>query len=30
MILRRLSQHIKDPIWFAVGLDFVDVMMHDV
>ncbi len=27
MILRRLTQHIKDQNWFAVGLDFVIVVV---
>lgn len=26
MILRRLTQHVKDQNWFAVGLDFVIVV----
>ena len=26
MILRRLTKHVKDQNWFAVGLDFVIVV----
>lgn len=27
MILRRITQHVKDQNWFAVALDFVIVVM---
>jgi len=27
MILRRLTKHVKDQNWFAVGLDFVIVVI---